>query len=305
MLIVNKAFLYVPMGDTTVAGYSINRTTGALTLIAGSPFVVSGGTGTADDLATDPLGRFLFVGSEGAGEIWVFQINSTTGVLTATAGSPFTAGLTISDEMTVDASGQFLYAGQITPSAGVAGFSINQSTGALTTITGSPFQLGVAQLHASPKAELLLGVAEVADGTTSAIDPHIYVFGINSTTGVPTAVTGSPFLTATGNAPFDFVISPSGLYVYAVEANVATLKDALIEGFALNPGTGVLSSLGTFNGVPTAESCQFDQSGVYLFCANTLTGSTLTVNAANPTTGALAHVADLTVTSAFPFAATD
>jgi hypothetical protein len=306
MIIVNKQFLYVPMGDTTVQGFSINRTTGALTVIPGSPFSVAGVAVTADDVATDPAGRFLFVGSEGAPNIWVFTINSSTGALTATAGSPFTGGLTVAaDEMTVDASGKFLYAGQTDPMlGGVAGFSIDQTTGALTSL-GSAFALGVAQLHASPTAELLLGTAEIQDGNSAATDPHMYVFSINTTTGVPTPVTGSPFLTATGNAPFDFVISPNGAFVYALETVPSTGATGPIEGFSVQ-ASGALASLGTFSGVPTAGECHIDQGGVALFCIDSIVGgTTISVNAASPTTGALSHVADLAVSPNFPFAVTD
>jgi len=305
MLIVNKQFLYVPTGTTTVLGYSIDRQTGALTAIAGSPFTVPGGVGTADDVASDPLGRFLFVGSESAPAIWVYQINSVTGVLTPTAGSPFTTGLSaagVADILTVDVSGKFLYAGQIDPSLGVGGFTIDQTTGALTAMAGSPFTgVAVAQIHASPTAELLLGVQEVQDGTTTASDPHIYIYALDLNTGIPI----TPGLAVqTLSAPFDFVFSPNGTYVYALEASGGA--DAPIEGFTLNAATGTLASMGTFNGVPTAEGCQFDQTGVYLFCSDSLfSGTTLTVNVANPSTGGLAHGADLTTSPTFPFAVTD
>jgi 6-phosphogluconolactonase (cycloisomerase 2 family) len=305
MLIVNKKFLYVPMGDTTVAGFSIDRSTGTLTVIPGSPFTVPGTAVTADDVATDPLTRFLFVGSETTPNIWVFQINLTTGALTLTVGSPFQTGLTLAaDILAVDASGRFLYAGQTDPTLGVAGYSIDQTSGALTAIPGSPFALAVAQLHASPTAELLVGTAAIQDGHVSATDPHIYVYSLDSSTGVPTAVSGSPFLTA--SAPFDFAISPNGRYLYGLETIVATQKDAPIEGFSLNSGTGALASIGTFSGVPTAEGCQFDQTGVYLFCIDALSGgSMMTVNGANPSSGALLHGADLAAAPDFPFAVTD
>ena len=208
--------------------------------------------------------------------------------------------------MAVDASGRFLYAGQLDPTLGVAAFSIDQISGALTALSGSPLNIPIAQLHASPTQELLLGVQEVQDGTTSASDPHIYVYAINSSTGALTAISGSPFLTGTGNAPFDFAISPNGNFVYAVEAAIATSSDAPIEGFSLNTTTGTLSSLGTFSGVPTSEGCKFDQSGVFLFCIDLyLGGSTLSVNAADPTTGALTHETSLGVSTDFPFAVTD
>jgi 6-phosphogluconolactonase (cycloisomerase 2 family) len=302
MIIVNKAFLYIPMGNTTVEGFSIDRTTGTLTAITGSPWTVPGALSTADDVATDPAGRFLFVGSESGPYIWVYQIDSTSGALTATAGSPFTAGIVlVADILAVDASGKYLYVGQTDPTQGVPGFSIDQTTGALTALAGSPFALGVAQLHASPTAEFLLGTAEIQDGHVGATDPHISVFSINTSTGVPTAVSGSPFLTSA--APFDFTISPTGGFVYTVE-QVAGV-DAPMEGFQLNTSTGALSNIGTFSGVPTAEGCRFDQSGLYLFCIDTLFGGTLTVNVANPTTGVLTHGADLSVSINFPYAVTD
>jgi 6-phosphogluconolactonase (cycloisomerase 2 family) len=307
MLIVNKKFLYIPMGDTTVVGFTIDRSTGTLTSIPGSPFTVPGGIGSADDLTTDPLGRFLFVGSESVAAIWVFQIDQTSGALTATAGSPFTTGMAsggVSDILTVDQSGKFLYAGQLLPSAGVAGYTIDQTTGALTAMTGSPFNLNVAQIHASPKANLLLGVQEVQDGANAATDPHIYVFALDITTGVPTAVSGSPFLTL--QAPFDFTISPNGNFVYVQEFNALSTAVAPMEGFALSSGTGAMASMGTLSGVPTAEFCRFDQSGIYLFCVDdSLLPTTLTVNVANTGTGAVTHGADLATSTGFPLAVTD
>jgi hypothetical protein len=204
--------------------------------------------------------------------------------------------------MTVDASGRFLYAGQVNAALGVAGFAIG-SGGVLTPLAGSPFTNAlVAQIHASPTAEFLLGVQDIQDQASVAVDPHIYVYGINTSTGALTPV-NSGFLTGTGAAPFDFVISPNGLYVYAMEENVVSHTDAPIEGFTLNSGT--LASIGTFNGVPTSEGCRFEQTGVYLFCIDTLFGTTLTVNFDDVNSGQLSHGADLTVTQNFPFAVTD
>jgi 6-phosphogluconolactonase len=279
---------------------------GAFTVQAG-PLI---GNVTADDVATDPKGQFLFVGSETAPAIWVFSVNPASGILTVVGGSPFITGFTaggVADVMTVDASGQFLYAGQLDNTFGVAGFAINSSTGALTPLAGSPFAtVQVAQIHASPTAELLFGVQEVADGAPAATDPHIYAYLINSSTGVLTPVAGSPFLTGTGAAPFDFAISPTGTYVYAMEENVTTSTDAPIEGFLVNSGTGALSSMGTFSGVPTSQGCRFDQSGIYLFCVDSLfLGTTLTVNFDNLNNGQLTHGADLTTSPSFPLAVTD
>jgi 6-phosphogluconolactonase (cycloisomerase 2 family) len=307
MAIVNKQFVYVPMGDSTIQAYSITRSTGALAAIAGSPFTVSG-LGTADGAWADPQGRFLFVGSEAQGNIWVFQINSSTGVLTEVSGSPFTSiNLVSADIMTVDASGKFLYVGQLQPASGVEAFSINQITGALTEVAGSPFLLNVAQLHANPAAEFLLGVAQIQDqgSVSGATDPHIYVFSINTTTGVPTAVTGSPFLTSA--APFDFAVSPNGKFVYSVGTQIATTTIAPLEGYQMDTTTGALTlvSGSPFTTLPLVSECQFEQAGANLFCVDKLLGgSTIYAFAASSSNGSMASDASLSATAA-AFAVTD
>src|SRR5581483_8596464 len=88
LYIVNKKFLYIPQSSSlTVEGFIINRATGALTPITGSPFSVPSG---ADTIVSDPQGRFLFIGNEGSGQIATFTIDANTGALTQSPGSPFT-----------------------------------------------------------------------------------------------------------------------------------------------------------------------------------------------------------------------
>jgi 6-phosphogluconolactonase (cycloisomerase 2 family) len=308
IMLVTKKYVYVPMGNSTVEGFSIDRKSGTLTAIPGSPFTASGTIGTTDGAWSDPQGRFLFVGSEGGGEIWVFQISPTTGALTETAGSPFTVSIpnhfSSADVMTVDASGKFLYVGQLNPSAGIEAFSIDQTTGALTEIPGAPFFVGVAQVHASLTGEFLLGVAQIQDAG-SATDTHIHVFAINPTTGVPTEVNGSPFLTA--SAPFDFAISPNGKFVYTVGTPSGTTTLGAIEGFQMDLTSGALTKLAgsPFTSLPTASECAFDQSGAGLVCADTNAGTKLFVLGAS-STGALTNAATFSGTSGgFPFGVTD
>jgi len=300
LTLVNKQFLYVPNGDSTVSGYVVTRSTGALTAMSGSPFQI-GSSGTSDGAWTDPKGRFLFVGSEGGGEVSVFTINQTTGVLTLVNGSPFTAtGFTGADIMAVDAGGKFLYAGQNIPSAGVMGFSINQTTGALTPLPGAPFDLSIAQVRTTPVGEFLLGTAEIQDGGSGATDTHVYVYAINSSTGIPSAVSGSPFTTQ--GAPFDVTISPNGKFVYLPETAVGGTFTSM-EGFSMNQTTGALTALSgsPFTTLPATTMCQFDQSGGVMICTSS-TG--MTALGANATTGALSHAADLSA-STFGFAVTD
>jgi 6-phosphogluconolactonase (cycloisomerase 2 family) len=301
VMLVTKKYVYVPLGNANIEGFSIDRKTGALTPIPGSPFTATGSGGTTDGAWSDPQGRFLFVGSEGSGDIWVFQINATTGALTQTAGSPFTAGVVAADIMTVDASGKFLYVGQLSPSSGVAAFSIDQTTGALTPVLGSPFNnLGIAQVRASLTGEFLLGVAAIQDAG-SATDAHIHVLSINPATGVPTEVNGSPFVTT--SAPFDLAISPNGKFVYTVGTPSGTSTVGAIEGFQMDLTSGALTKLSgsPFTALPTASQCFFDQSGAGMVCDSS---GKLVALGASATTGALTNVATL-ASGGFPFGVTD
>jgi 6-phosphogluconolactonase (cycloisomerase 2 family) len=297
--LVNKKFVYVPNGDNTVSGFVLTRSSGVLTAISGSPFAM-GGTATADGAWSDPKGRFLFVGSEALGAVSAFTINQTTGALTLVTGSPYSAvGFSAADVMAVDASGQFLYAGQLSPSSGVMGFSINQTTGALTPLPGAPFNLGIAQVRTSPVGEFLLGTAEIQDAGGGATDTHVYVYAINSSSGIPTAVSGSPFTTK--GAPYDVTISPNGKYAYLPEAASGALTS--MEGFSIDQTTGALTALSgsPFTSLPATTLCLFDQSGGVMICT---TSAGMSALGANATTGALSHAADFSA-STLAIAVTD
>ncbi len=303
MTTVGGKYVYIPFGDINgVQALALNHSTGALTNITGSPFLLTPTGATADTAVADPQGRFLFVGAEGVGSITVFQIGSS-GALTQAPFSPFTNpfNLFYADSLTVDGSGQFLYAGQLDFATPIDGFTIDQTTGALTEITGAPFNLGVAQLHADSSGKFLLGVQEIQDASGSATDQHIYVFSIDSTTGIPTPVGGSPF--ATTSAPFDFVISPNGKFVYVTGNDPVTHLVLPIEGYSIDSASGMLTALpgSPFSTLPAATQCKFEQSGGEMFCA---TAAGLSVLSANPSTGALSHIVDLQVTN-YPFAVTD
>ena len=302
---VQGNFLYLPFGDTTsvVQGFTIDHSTGLLTSIAGSPFPLKPTGATADLAVADPKGRFLFVGAESTGSISIFQINSSTGALSEIATSPFINAFNFfsADIMAVDSTSTYLYAGQGFFNSGVVGFSIDQTSGALTELTGSPFALGVAQIHASPTGNFLLGVQTIQDANGTATDQHIYVFSIDPNTGTPTAVAGSPFTTV--SAPFDFAISPNGKFVYVTGNDPTTKAVSPIEGYSIDPTTGAMTALmgSPFTTLPTATQCQFDQSGGVLFCA---TPNGITAFSANPSTGALTHLSDLSVAN-YPFAVSD
>src|SRR5262249_448838 len=86
----NGAFAYVAnFMDADVSAFSINAVTGALTPIAGSPFV---GGNEPISIALTSNGPFAYTANLGAGNVTAYTINAGTGALTQLASSPFAAG---------------------------------------------------------------------------------------------------------------------------------------------------------------------------------------------------------------------
>ena len=97
-------FLFLLGADADeVSVFTIDQTSGALTLVGTSPV----GVGFAEQATTDGLGKFLYVtaGNLG-GSVAVFSIGST-GALTPVAGSPFAIRIA---QLEGEPSGKFLLA---------------------------------------------------------------------------------------------------------------------------------------------------------------------------------------------------
>lgn len=293
MVIVNKQFLYIPQPTLNqIQAFSINRTTGALTSIAGSPFTTAGGS----TVASDPQGHFLFVGSTSNGFISVFQINSTTGVLTQNMHSPFTTSLLFSYFVSVDGQGKFLYVSQHSPSLPTGVFSIDPTTGDLQPV-GS-FSLGVSGGNIasfnSGSSEFFVG------GSGIGGDNNLYVFAIDPATGIPTAVSNSPF--ATSATPNFLAVHPSGQFLYVSELDSS--QAGVFEGFQLNSSTGTLTAMSNspFSSFASMYECQFDQSGANLFCVSS---SGYTVLSVDSSSGVPSSTIPELQTSPFVFAVTN
>ena len=96
-------------GDHHVYVYSINPSTGAPTAVSGSPFST---VSVPFGLAIDPSGSFVYVSVADSNDLVTtlegYQINATSGALTALAGSPFST-LPIVGECQFDQSGSHLF----------------------------------------------------------------------------------------------------------------------------------------------------------------------------------------------------
>src|SRR6202035_3107517 len=115
----------------------------------------------------------------------------------------------------------------------IVGYSISAIDGTLTPISGSPFftnlltSASIQGLATTPNGQFLYGAD--ANG-------FIYAFSINSTTGAPASISGSPFASGPN---YQLVVDPSGKFLYASDDNDPT--DGILA-FTID-ASGVLSPL--------------------------------------------------------------
>jgi 6-phosphogluconolactonase (cycloisomerase 2 family) len=278
MVIVQKQWLYVSLG-TSIQGFSINGTTGALTALTGSPFPTNSTESSA--ITADPAGKFLFLSAANDHQVAVFAINQTTGSLTMVGLFPigFFAG-----EATTDGLGKYLYVTAGNLGTEVAAFAIG-STGSLTPVAGSPFSINIAELKGEPTGKFLLGITGNGANNGSTSDNHVYVFSIDQS-GAITQLTGLPF--ATVYIPSTLTVHPNGTFVYTFNQTVTGTSPT--EGLQFDPTTGALKFLpGSPFTALTAPSGQFDQVGNNLFMHP---GTSVSVASVNTTTGALTSIAN-------------
>lgn len=267
----------VNAGSNDMNAYSIDRSSGNLTQVSGSPFKLPG---KGNRVAAHQLRPFVYAtstNSSGTTDINAFSVQSN-GSLLPVPGSPFTGSLT-DDALTIDRTGKYLYASATSTGNGaVAAFEINQTNGSLTPVPGSPFltptyagctqfcSMSPSDLEVDPSGKYLYAAENVQDSVAG--------FNIDQTTGALTNLPGSPYAEGTfdtGTTPKDALrlsIDPSGKFIYVAddEGNDFSL-------FKLNETTGVLTfagSLGnvsndTLTGVCGPYTVNVDPSGTFVY----------------------------------------
>lgn len=285
-------------GSNNVSAYTIDAGTGALTAVAGSPFLA----GSLPLVVTlHPSGRFAYVANSTSNNISAYAIDADTGVLTQVAGSPFATGAS-PFVATIDPSGRFAYvANQI--STTVSAYSIDTTTGALTAVAGGPYAVGNfpvdVVIDRGGKFAYVTNYGTAAVGTWSG--GSISAYSINANSGALASVAGSPF--AVGACPCVLTLHPSGKFAY-----VANNGGGTVSTYTIDATTGALTPVSSTSGgfcpvgpppdVPSTCGVTIDPSGKFAYVANwgdagnpaiALPG--VLAFSINATTGALAPVA--------------
>jgi 6-phosphogluconolactonase len=256
----NGSFLYV--GVTGAIDLYLISSSGTLTApTAGAGQVAV----TAPSLAVSPDGQWLIALDNFTQQLDIYQINSSTGALTAAAGSPAVyslaqgAGTWSPNTVKVSPNGGLIFAALGT--GGDVVFTFNTSTGAAVqsqSLSTGDLATGDYGLTIDPKTAYLY---LARSGTKGGV--AVYSIGSN---GALVSVTGSPF--AAGSGTFSVVIDSTGTYVYA-----ANRTDGTISGYTVVAGaTTAALSLTPLSGSPYAsgvsvQSLGIDSTGLYLLAA--------------------------------------
>ena len=191
--ITSKNFVYVVNpGIAKVEGFSLNTSNGFLTPSSQPP--VSAGAGL-NAIAIDPTGRFLYTANTSDNTVSAFTIDPSSGFLNSITGSPYcsTPGCTGAGSgpgaLAVDTSARFLYVSTPGSSNSIWVFSIAGANGELAPLTNSPFSLsaGTLFLLMEPSGKFFYV------GNQSPSGSNIAGYSYDPSTGVPTAISGSPF----------------------------------------------------------------------------------------------------------------
>lgn len=207
--------------------------------------------------------HYLFAAIPAANQVAVYREDPTAGVLTQITGSPYSVG-DGAHSLVLHPNGRYLYVANPGQNENdISLFSI-ATNGVLTEIFP---RTTVAPLGSQPQL-LIMDPTGAYLYVMNAASNNISVFSVDSSTGVLTQLSGSPF--PIGLAPLNMQLTPSGNFLY-VSASYTNLVSA-IEVFSVNKG--VLAPSGVFQteGL-NPNGLIIDPAGKYLYVANTSSNS--------------------------------
>ena len=246
-----------------IAAFSVDATTGALTIAPGSPFSANYACANPNcPLAVDPSGQFLYIPyspfspSTLSPGMDAFRIDPTTGALSAVTGSPLAMpGSVQGMALTSTSIGEFLYViatphGSSANSPNVYGFQIDTTSGALTALP-APFPTFNNAIPLSvdvdPTGKFLYVNGRTSNITPTASGTTVSVFQIQPNGNLTLASTilnqhGStlPMLFSTGP---EATFAPSFLLAANAGSTSSPVSAGNVSSFVVDPVAGSLAGV--------------------------------------------------------------
>jgi 6-phosphogluconolactonase len=249
--VTNPGDVWAP-DDGSVAMYTINATTGALT----STGTINGncpGLCFPSSVVVDPSGNFAYVASGGGGfpyDVAMYTINGTTGALTS-IGS--TATGTDPASIAVDPSGKFAYV--VNENVGSAG---NVSMYTIDATTGALASMGTIAAGTDPVSVAVDPAGKFAYVTNSG-SSDVSMYTIDATTGALTSM-GT---IAAGTGPVFVAVDPASKFAYVTNSGSND-----VSMYTINATTGALTSIGTIAAESAPTSIAIHPAGQFAYVTN-------------------------------------
>ena len=243
--------------------------------------------------------------------ISIYKLNTTTGALTQTGGSPFQNDSPA--YLAASAGGKFLVAsGGQCPECGLETFAITPTTGALT-FSHSYEQIGsviflVGQIASDAAGNTIYAQGSIQGGGTAdgAVDA-LHVNADGSLTQVGTPFDFGSGIDASGEGPL--AVDPKGRWVFAIVTDSNTQQQMLVEiprntdGSLGNVDSGVSLTVQKCNSNDVLPLIAIDPQGKNLFiscnASGTATFNGIQVYGINQTTGQLSRMDSFTTAHSF------
>jgi YVTN family beta-propeller protein len=263
---------YDDEADGTVAIYTVNASTGALT----STGTINGncpGLCLPASLVVDPFGRFAFVADGGGVNVAMYTINSTTGALTSNGT---VASGTDPISVAVDPADKFAYVANWTgynTEGSVSMYTIDATTGELTPT-------GTIATGISPTLIAVHPSGKFAYVTNSGSN-DVSMYAIDATTGALTFIGSTP----AGTDPVSIAVDPAGKFAYVANWTAYDV-DGSVSMYTIDATTGELTPTGTITTEVAPTSIAIHPSGKFAYVTNSGSNS-VSMYSIDSATGAL------------------
>lgn len=230
-------------GTTTVVDeFKINRSTGALSSVASTPYSVQNAVVVPRAIRVAPSGSLVFAALGTGGDV-VFTFNTSTGTLASSQVLAPGSATTSDNALAIDSTSSHLFIARTGTNGGVAVYTIG-AAGLLTSINGSPFAAGTQTSSlVLDRTGKYLYAANRGDNTISG-----YTISASSSLS---ALNGSPY--ASGTQVNSLGADKSGKYILA--AAIGGSPDLSMYGFdAATPGKLTLVTSATTGTAPTGAT---------------------------------------------------
>jgi hypothetical protein len=266
-------FLYAG-SDLGIYGFQIDRSSGALVSIPGSPFPLNITLGDQGEpgIFMDPAGGFVYVIYHSGGNpatpagVATYRIERATGTLTYTGFTVFfgnsSAGYGGVGDLVTNPTGQFVYfcaTSNDETLEELQAYTLDPNNGSLTAVAGSPYDFTGSPTTTG--AYLYLG------SSVSESQGDVIGMEVNSSTGAVTQLPGSPFSAGSPGWPISnsFLADWKTRYAWAFEVQEEGGYSVGLQAFTIDSSTGTLTPSKDLMDLPFGMWLAEDHTGSYIF----------------------------------------